>query len=451
MSTLAEALAASKELKTETEEMAALEKIIADPASDAESVAAKETAVVRLGELCASNKLADKLVAMVVALRPFFAQVAKAKTAKIVRTLIDQLAKIPDTRDLQMQLCRDSIEWCKAEKRSFLRQRVQAKLGALLLEAKKYTEALALLEELLREVKRLDDKPLLVEINLVESATHHALRNLPKAKASLTAARTAANAIYCPPLLQAQIDVNAGTIHAEEKDFKTAFSYFYEALENFDSIQHARGIDCIKYMLLCKIMMNSPDEVSAIINGKPGMRHQGAAIEAMRAVATAHKQRSLQDFEKALASHADHLGADPIISTHLNALYDMLLQENICRIIEPYSRVETAHIATKMKLPLRQIETKLSQMILDKKFKGILDAGAGCLIVYEEQTPDDTYDQALETLGNMSKVVDALYVKANHISAPPKPKEEEKEKEGKDKDGKKEEDKVLIKKKDDKK
>lgn len=167
MSTLAEALAASKELKTETEEMAALEKIIADPASDAESVAAKETAVVRLGELCASNKLADKLVAMVVALRPFFAQVAKAKTAKIVRTLIDQLAKIPDTRDLQMQLCRDSIEWCKAEKRSFLRQRVQAKLGALLLEAKKYTEALALLEELLREVKRLDDKPLLVEINLV--------------------------------------------------------------------------------------------------------------------------------------------------------------------------------------------------------------------------------------------------------------------------------------------
>ena len=102
-----------------------------------------------------------------------------------------------------------------------------------------------------------------------------------------------------------------------------------------------------------------------------------------------------------------------------------------------------------MKLPLRQIEGKLSQMILDKKFKGILDAGAGCLIVYEEQAQDDTYDQALETLGNMSKVVDALYMKANQISAPPK---KEEEKEGKEKDGKKkEEDKVLIKKKDEKK
>jgi hypothetical protein len=206
-------------------------------------------------------------------------------------------------------------------------------------------------------------------VALIESATHHAVRNLAKAKASLTMARTAANAIYCPPLLQANIDCNAGCLHAEEKDFKTAFSYFYEALENYDSINHARGMDCLKYMLLCKIMLNNPDEVTSIINGKPGMRHQGEALEAMRAVGTAHQQRSLHDFEAALSKHGAHLRADPIISTQLTSLYDMLLQENICRIIEPYSRVETAHIASLMNLPLRQIEEKLSQMILDKKFK----------------------------------------------------------------------------------
>ena len=38
-------------------------------------------------------------------------------------------------------------------------------------------------------------------------------------------------------------------------------SYFYEALENFDAVSHTRAVDCLKYMLLCKIMMNSPDEV----------------------------------------------------------------------------------------------------------------------------------------------------------------------------------------------
>uniref|UniRef100_A0A7S2J8I1 PCI domain-containing protein n=1 Tax=Haptolina brevifila TaxID=156173 RepID=A0A7S2J8I1_9EUKA len=419
--------------------MAELEKSIASPDVSPESIAAKEQAIHQLGELYVQNGLADKLVSLVSSLRPFFAVVPKAKTAKIVRMLIDQLSKIPNTLALQMQLCRDSIEWCKAEKRSFLRQRVQARLAALLLEGKMYTDALALLEELLKEVKRLDDKPLLVEINLVESSTHHALRNLAKAKASLTSARTAANAIYCPPLLQAQIDVNAGCLNAEEKDFKTAFSYFYEALENFDSISHPMGINCLKYMLLMKIMMNAPEDVNAIINGKPGMRHQGEGLEAMVAVAQAHKQRSLDEFEAALTKHSEHLSADPIISSHLKSLNDMLLQENICRIIEPYSVVETAHIASVMKLPLAKIEEKLSQMILDKKFRGILDAGAGCLIVYDDQSSDTTYDQALETLSNMSKVVDALSVKANNLALD-KPKkedkEEDKDKKDKKKDGK---------------
>jgi len=57
------------------------------------------------------------------------------------------------------------------------------------------------LNKLLYELKKKEDKQLLVEAQLVESKVYHALENLPKAKAALTSVKTTSNSIYVVPLL----------------------------------------------------------------------------------------------------------------------------------------------------------------------------------------------------------------------------------------------------------
>ncbi|KAL1491863.1 hypothetical protein ABEB36_012395 [Hypothenemus hampei] len=377
----------------------------------------KEQDILNLGEKYRKEGKAKELADLIKQTRPFLSEISKAKAAKLVRSLVDYFLDLEAGIGIEVQLCKECIEWAKEEKRTFLRQSLEARLVALYFDTGMFTEALQLGSVLLKELKKLDDKNLLVEVQLLESKTYHALSNLPKARAALTSARTTANAIYCPPKVQASLDLQSGILHAaDEKDFKTAYSYFYEAFEGFDSVESPKALTALKYMLLSKIMLNTPEDVQQIVSGKLAIKYAGRDIDAMKAVAQASHKRSLADFQQAVKSFKRELEDDVIVRAHLGTLYDNMLEQNLCRIIEPYSRVQVDYIAKSIKLPMAQVEKKLSQMILDAKFHGILDQGEGVLIVFEETPVDKTYEMALETIQSMSKVVDTLYQKAKKLS-----------------------------------
>ncbi|XP_016425918.1 26S proteasome non-ATPase regulatory subunit 11B-like [Sinocyclocheilus rhinocerous] len=334
---------------------------------DEEAVRVKEQSILELGTLLAKTGQAAELGGLLKFVRPFLISISKAKAARLVRSLLDLFLDMEAATGQEVELCLECIEWAKAEKRTFLRQALEARLISLYFDTMRYQEALHLGSQLLQELKKMDDKALLVEVQLLESKTFHALSNLPKARAALTSARTTANAIYCPPKLQAALDMQS-------------------------------------------------EEVQALISGKLALRYAGRQTDALRCIAQASKNRSLADFEKALTEYTKELRDDPIINTHLAKLYDNLLEQNLIRVIEPFSRVQITHIAGLIKLSKDDVERKLSQMILDKKFHGILDQGEGVLIIFEEPPVDKTYEAALETIQNMSKVVDSLYNKAKKLT-----------------------------------
>eukprot|EP00471_Norrisiella_sphaerica_P003822 CAMPEP_0184478422 /NCGR_PEP_ID=MMETSP0113_2-20130426/458_1 /TAXON_ID=91329 /ORGANISM="Norrisiella sphaerica, Strain BC52" /LENGTH=430 /DNA_ID=CAMNT_0026856207 /DNA_START=25 /DNA_END=1317 /DNA_ORIENTATION=+ len=402
-----------------TEAVKQYKKIIETVDEEQEIVNEKTAAIYALGEIYAEKGRHQDLRNFIVDTRPFFSTIAKAKTAKILKELLNIFAQIPNTEELQADFCKETIQWCEKEGRSFLKQRVQARLSSLLLEMKQYKDALTLISKLVKDVKKIDDKILLVEISIVESRIHLALKNVPKAKGSLTAARSAANAIYCPPSLQAEIDIQSGVLCSEEGDFKTAYSYFFEGFEGFDtSKNYVKAKQCLKYMLMVKIMTNNSADVYSIINTKgANEKYAGVEVEAIKSIADAHKERSIHKFADVKKKYEAVLSKDWFISSHLNALEDNLLVQNLIRIIEPFSRVEIEHVAKLIDLPKEQVEAKLSEMVLEKKLNGILDQGSGNLIVFEEVSEDKTFKAGLDTIQELGNVVDKLQAKAQRAMA----------------------------------
>jgi len=384
---------------------------------DGELYKIKENSVYKIGSIHAKLGKTENLKRLFEELNTFFQTIPKARTAKIIRGLMDMACQHSPSVKLQADLCAEIIKWCQKEKRTFLQQRMKTRMAELQFKQGNYKESLKLIHRLIREVKKFDDKLLLVEIQLVESRVHLRLQNIPKSKGALTAARSTSNAVYCPPLLQAEIDLHTGTLNAEEKDYKTAFSYFYEAFEGYNTCNKPDDArSCLKYMLLSKIMTNKLGDVYSIVNGKSGLKYAGIEIDAMKCMADAYKKRSVEEFEKIYKKYYQQLAEDVIIKSHLSELKENLLEQNLIRIIEPFSKIEIAHVAKQIKLPLRDINQKLSEMILDKKLDGILDQGAGHLIVFENVDQDETYKTGLETVKELSHVVDRLYRKAKKLA-----------------------------------
>lgn len=98
----------------EQSEAACRETLFSQTGNDADSIKAKEEAIQRIADLKVEQKDAAGLRQLLTDLRPLFGTFPKAKTAKIVRHLIDAIAKIPGSTPLQVKLalCTPNSSFC---------------------------------------------------------------------------------------------------------------------------------------------------------------------------------------------------------------------------------------------------------------------------------------------------------------------------------------------------
>merc|ERR1712130_685675 len=146
--------------------------------------------------------------------------------------------------------------------------------------------------------------------------------------------------------------------------------------------------------------------------GKLALKYQSEAVQTMQDIAISYNERSLEQFEKIIMEKKKYIDNDLVIKNKLNELKNKLLQQNLLRLLEPFEKVQIAHIAKLISLPIATIQNKLSQMILDKQFNGILDQGTGAIIVFDDELTNTIYKNAIESIQQLDASVDKLFDKA---------------------------------------
>jgi len=76
-----------------------------------------------------------------------------------------------------------------------------------------------------------------------------------------------------------------------------------------------------------------------LINSAISLKFQNRHIEAMKEVALASKNQNLLQFSKCATTYERELMDDFVIRRHFNLLYNHLLEDNLKKIILPYSEV----------------------------------------------------------------------------------------------------------------
>lgn len=102
---LVERLALIEERETQNPNEAAQqykELILSDSSSEVEAVKAKESTIQKISDLYVQLKEAESLRKLLTELRPLFSTFSKAKTAKVIRNIIDSIAKVPNSVPLQV-------------------------------------------------------------------------------------------------------------------------------------------------------------------------------------------------------------------------------------------------------------------------------------------------------------------------------------------------------------
>ncbi|KAJ3092946.1 COP9 signalosome complex subunit 2 [Quaeritorhiza haematococci] len=284
-----------------------------------------------------------------------------------------------------------SLEEAKNER---LWTKTNLKLAKLWLDRREYTRLNKILRQLHQSCQNddgTDDQrkgTLLLEIFALEIQMYTETKNNKKLKALYQQCLHVKSAIPHPRIMGV-IRECGGKMHMSEKEWDKAQTDFFEAFKNYDEAGSPQRIQCLKYLVLANMLMES--QINPFDSQETKPYKNDSQIVAMTNLVNAYQRKEIREFEKILRENRQTIMDDPFIRTYIDDVLKNIRTQVLIKLIKPYTRIEIPFVSKQLNIPAHEVEELLVGLILDNKVGGRIDQVNQRLELHQQSTDNLHY------------------------------------------------------------
>lgn len=173
------------------------------------------------------------------------------------------------------------------------------------------------------------------------------------------------------PIIMGVIRECGGKMHMRESKWDKAHTDFFESFKNYDEAGSPRRIQCLKYLVLANMLIQSKINPFDSQEAKPFSEHP--ELVAMTELVFSYQQNEIRRFERILKKNHDVIMGDPFIREYVDDLLKSIRTQVIVNMLIPYTVIKIPFIAFELQITEEEVERLLVTLLMDKEVDGHID------------------------------------------------------------------------------
>uniref|UniRef100_A0A7S1GVW3 PCI domain-containing protein n=2 Tax=Hemiselmis andersenii TaxID=464988 RepID=A0A7S1GVW3_HEMAN len=336
--------------------------------------------------------------------------VTKNQSEKVMTKIVDFVSGSSDM-DFLEKFYDTTLSALKESQNERLWFKTNMKLAKLWFDKREFHR----LQKILRELHRScmtdagqDDQKKgtqLLELYSLDIQMHTVKKDNKKLRGTYDKAMKVKSAIP-HPLIMGVIHECGGKMHMQERDWASASKCLFDAFKNYDEAGNHKRIQCLKYLILGKMLSMEEANIFEAPEVKP--YKNDPEITAMNDLMTAYQRNEISNFEKILNQNQQRIMEDPFIRVYIQDLLKNIRTQVLVQTIKPYTRIKIPSIAKELNIPEHDVESLLVSLILDKAIVARIDQVNRIVILDKTDEATNKYealDQWRDELGKLHTTV----------------------------------------------